>query len=80
MTKKLTLSIDSGLVEFAHQLSKQTNRPISRLFEEYLKRLKNQMDEAPLSERTSRLYGVFNSTPIPDKSKLRQKFHDKSYD
>ena len=41
MKKKLTLSINDDLIDFAHDFSKETDQSISHIVEEYLTELKN---------------------------------------
>ncbi len=40
MKKKLTLSINDDLIDFAHEFSRETNQSISHIVEEYLIELK----------------------------------------
>ena len=78
MPKKLTLNIDDELIAFAHLYSRQNSLSISKLFEQYLFRLKtaNQIEE--LNPKTSALYGIFQDSPIPDKKELRKSFHEEN--
>ena len=83
MKKKLTLSINDDLIEFAHDFSKETHQSISHIVEKYLKELKKNQDqsfeEQKLQKRIKNLYGAFESNPIPDKQDLRRAFHEKNY-
>ena len=83
MKKKLTLSINDDLIEFAHDFSKETHQSISHIVEEYLKELKKHQDqnfeEKKLQKRIEKLYGAFENNPIPDKKDLRRSFHEKNY-
>jgi hypothetical protein len=45
MKKKLTLSINDDLIDFAHDFSKETNQSISHIVEKYLAELKNQQEK-----------------------------------
>jgi len=45
MQKKLTLSINDDLIDFAHDFAEETNQSISHLFEEYLIELKSRKKE-----------------------------------
>ncbi|AZO94907.1 DUF6364 family protein [Halocella sp. SP3-1] len=78
MPKKLTLSIDEDLIKFAHHFSKETNKSISKMVEEYFLELKNQNNKNNMNPRVENLYGIFENQPIPDKKELRKMFHDKS--
>ncbi|ACL70121.1 DUF6364 family protein [Halothermothrix orenii] len=82
MQKKLTLSINEDLIEFAHVFSKKTNQSISHIVEEYLNELKkqeNNPDKNNFKPKINKLYGAFESQPIPDKKELRRNFHEKNY-
>jgi len=83
MKKKLTLSINDDLIDFAHDFSKETNQSISHIVEEYLAELKKQQEkgtkEQKLNKRIEKLYGAFENEPIPDKKDLRRAFHEKNY-
>ena len=78
MAKKLTLSIDDELISFAHNYSKQNGLSVSKLFEQYLVRLKTSDQKKELNPKTAVLYGLFQDTPIPDKKDLRNSFHEKN--
>lgn len=45
MKKKLTLSINDDLIDFAHDFSKETNQSISHIVEKYLAELKKQHEK-----------------------------------
>jgi len=77
MPKKLTLNIDDELISFAHDYSRQNGLSISKLFEQYLVRLKNTDQKKELNPKTATLYGLFQDSPIPDKMDLRKSFHEK---
>ena len=80
MPKKLTLNIDDELINFAHTYSRQNGLSISKLFEQYLSKLKTTDQKQTLNSKTSTLYGLFQDSPIPDKNQLRKTFHEKSTD
>jgi hypothetical protein len=77
VNRKLTLSMDSRVVDFAHAFSKETNKPISRIIENYFIELKNQNTTA-LPKDLEELYGIFEGTEVPDKKELRRMFHEKN--
>ncbi|MCD1656014.1 DUF6364 family protein [Treponema zuelzerae] len=77
MSKKLTLNIDDELINFAHSYSQQNGLSISKLFEQYLNRLRSTDQNQELNSKTTTLYGLFQDSPIPDKKLLRTKFHEK---
>ncbi len=83
MKKKLTLSINDDLIDFAHNFSKETHQSISHIIEDYLSELKKQKEEGTkkqkLDKRIEKLYGAFEDEPIPDKKDLRRAFHEKNY-
>ncbi len=81
MVKKLTLSIEAELVDFAHQYARKKNKSISRLIAEYLRFLKEQEEgDLALSQNLKSLYGILAEHPLPDKKRLRKEFHEKSPD
>jgi len=77
MPKKLTLNIDDELITFAHSYSQQNGLSISKLFEQYLNRLRTTDQKNTLNSKTNTLYGLFQDSPIPDKKQLRKIFHEK---
>jgi len=76
MNRKLTLSLDSDVIEFAHAFSKKTKRPISKIIENYFVELKEQKT-AVLPKDLEKLYGIFEGTEVPAKKELRRMFHEK---
>jgi hypothetical protein len=77
MNRKLTLSLDSNVVDFAHAFSKRYNKPISKIVENYFIELKEQ-NATDLPKDLEELYGIFEGTDIPDKKALRKIFHEKN--
>ena len=79
MNKKLTLSINSNIIEFAHKFSKKTNKPISKIIEDYFLQLKNKSKKktVALPKGLEELYGIFEGIEAPDKKILRRMFHVK---
>ena len=76
MNRKLTLSLDSDIIDFAHDFSKKTQRPISRIIENYFMELKEQ-NTTDLPKNLKELYGIFEGMETPDKKELRRMFHEK---
>jgi hypothetical protein len=76
MNKKLTLSMDSSVIDFAHVFSKKTNRPISKIVENYFLELKEQAP-VDLPKDLEELYGIFEGIETPGKKELRKMFHEK---
>jgi len=77
VNRKLTLSLDSKIVDFAHDFSKKTNRPISKIIENYFRELKEQNPTA-LPKDLEELYGIFEGADAPSKKELRAMFHEKN--
>jgi hypothetical protein len=77
MNRKLTLSLDSNIVDFAHAFSKRYNKPISKIVENYFIELKEQ-NTANLPKDLEELYGVFEDADTPNKKELRKMFHEKN--
>ncbi|MCD1656061.1 DUF6364 family protein [Treponema zuelzerae] len=71
------MNIDDELITFAHSYSQQNGLSISKLFEQYLNRLRSTDQNQELNSKTTTLYGLFQDSPIPDKKLLRTKFHEK---
>jgi hypothetical protein len=78
MSKKLTLSVDDELITFAHMYSRQNGLSVSKLFEQYLNRLRSTDQNQKLNPKTVNLYGIFQDSSIPDKKQLRKEFHEKN--
>jgi hypothetical protein len=77
MNRKLTLSLDSSVVDFAHAFSKKYNKPISKIVENYFIELKEQ-NGTDLPKDLEELYGIFEGMDAPNKKKLRKMFHEKN--
>lgn len=84
MKKKLTLSIEEDVIEFAHELSNKNNQSISSMIENYfitLKKQKNNNNENKLSKEVKEITGFFDEDKLPkDKKEMRKIFHEKSID
>ena len=76
MTKKLTLSMNSDIIDFAHDFSRKTKKPISKIIEDYFLELKNR-NTPDLPRDLAELYGIFDYIEAPDKKELRRIFHEK---
>ena len=79
MNRKLTLSLDSGVIEFAHDLSKKINKPVSKIIENYFIELRKQ-STSDLPKDLGELYGIFEGIKTPGKKELRRMFHEKHSD
>jgi hypothetical protein len=77
MNRKLTLSLDSNVVDFAHAFSKRYNKPISKIVENYFIELKEQ-NTTELPKDLEELYGIFEGMDAPDKKEMRKIFHEKN--
>jgi hypothetical protein len=77
MNRKLTLSLDSNVVDFAHAFSKRYNKPISKIVENYFVELKEQ-NIPELPKDLEELYGIFEGMDTPDKKEMRKIFHEKT--
>jgi hypothetical protein len=77
MNRKLTLSLDANVVDFAHAFSKRYDKPISKIVENYFIELKEQ-NAAELPKDLEELYGIFEGMDTPDKKELRKLFHEKN--
>jgi 16S rRNA C1402 N4-methylase RsmH len=77
MNKKLTLSLDSKAIDFAHSFSKKVDKPISKIIEDYFLEIKNTSN-MDIPQEVEELYGIFADMGInvPDKKELRKMFHE----
>ncbi|MDR2028514.1 MAG: DUF6364 family protein [Treponema sp.] len=75
MHKKLTLSLDSNIIDFAHDYSKKSRKPISKIIESYFIELKNK-STPEIPKEAAELYGILEGIEVPDKKELRRKFHE----
>lgn len=78
MDKKLTLTINENLIDFAKEYSKNTHQSISNILEKHLEELRDVSLTKPLPNITSRLYGALEGQELPDKKSLRRIIHEKS--
>ena len=76
MNKKLTLSLDPSIIDFAHDFSNKTKKPISKIIENYFLELKNQ-NEVNLPKDLEEFYGIFEGVEVPEKKELRRMFNEK---
>jgi hypothetical protein len=75
MNKKLTLSLDTNIIDFAHDYSRKANKPISKIIEGYFSELKTK-NNPEIPKEVTELYGILEGTSVPDKKELRRKFHE----
>ncbi|GAB6091694.1 DUF6364 family protein [Spirochaeta dissipatitropha] len=78
MNKKLTLNVDESIIDFAKKYSKVNNQSISKIFEKYLIRLKDETKDTDFSDDARELYGIINKESFPDKKVIRKSFYEKS--
>jgi hypothetical protein len=78
MNRKLTLSLDSKVIDFAHDFSKKANKPISKIVENYFMELSNK-NTTGLPKDLEELYGMFEGINAPDKKEIRKMFHEKHH-
>ena len=80
MTKKLTLTIDDRVIEFAKAYASRTRQSVSSIVEHYFERLGAEVDLADLSPQAAALYGSLENSPLPDKHEIHAQFHEKDSD
>ncbi|MDF1568277.1 MAG: DUF6364 family protein [Spirochaetaceae bacterium] len=80
MNKKLTLTIDDKIIEFAHHYSKETDQSISAMVEKYFRNLQRSNQDSDFSPVTLKLRGVLKGHTVPEKHELRRMFHEKNLD
>jgi hypothetical protein len=80
MNKKLTLSLNAAIIDFAHEFSKKTKKPISKIIEDYFSQLRNKdtdKKKLALPKSLADLYGIFEGIEVPDKKTLRKMYHER---
>jgi hypothetical protein len=77
--KKLTLSLDANVIDFAHDFSKKVQKPISKIIENYFIELRMK-NTTGLPKDLEELYGIFEGIDAPDKKEIRKMFHEKHSD
>jgi hypothetical protein len=75
MTKKLTLSLDTDVIDFARDFSRRAHKPLSKIVENYLLELKTR-NTPEIPREVSELYGILEGIKVPDKKELRREFHE----
>ncbi|GHV19684.1 hypothetical protein FACS189494_01950 [Spirochaetia bacterium] len=76
MNRKLTVSLDGDVIDFAHTFSRKTQQPISKIIENYFQELRN-VKEIDLPADMAELYGIFEGSKAPGKKEVRKMFHEK---
>jgi hypothetical protein len=74
MNRKLTLSLDTQVIDFAHEFSKKAHKPISKIIENYFIELRNK-NETGLPKDLEELYGIFEGIDAPDKKEIRKSYY-----
>lgn len=75
MNQKLILDIDADIAEFAHSYSEKSGRPVSKIVENFFRKLKATTNPE-IPEEVAQLRGVLKGKNIPDKKELRKIFHE----
>ena len=76
MSENLVLNMDSSVIEFANDFSRKTNKPLSKIIEEYFIELMGKNSNTS-SQNFLELYGIFEGINSPKKNGLRKMFHEK---
>ena len=77
MSRKLTLTIDDHVVEFAKAYARKSHQSISSIVERYFSRLESEASLDTLTPVASELYGISEKNPLPGKRTMRATFHEK---
>jgi hypothetical protein len=78
MNRKLTLSLDAAVIDFAHEYARQNQQSISKVVENYFVEQQNKSEtKLDLPPKLAELYGIFAGKNAPDKKELRRMFHEK---
>ncbi|MDR1832081.1 MAG: DUF6364 family protein [Fusobacteriaceae bacterium] len=79
MTKKLTLSLDPSVIDFAHNFSKKSSVSISKIVENYFRELmKPEPDD--MKREVIAMCGILAGRNLPDKKQMRKIFHEDHID
>ncbi len=71
--KKLTLSLDEDIIEFAHKLAKEKNDSISNMVGEFFRNMhKNRKEYVPRNPVIKSLYGYYKGRSLPNSKKEMQ--------
>jgi hypothetical protein len=79
MNRKLTLSLDQKIIDFAHGYSRKNRQSISKIVEAYFIHLKEE-NSLTVSDNISDLYGITADDKLPDKKEIHKAFNEKSTD
>ena len=79
INQKLTLSLDTDIVNFAHFYSKKSGRPVSKIVENYFRELKMRVNP-DIPKEVAELRGILKGAKLPDKKELRRIFHEDRFD
>ncbi|MDR1997723.1 MAG: DUF6364 family protein [Candidatus Margulisbacteria bacterium] len=77
MNRKLTLSLDAKVIDFAHDFAKKADKPISKIVENYFREIKSQ-SQLNIPAGVEELHGIFagRGIKVPDKKALRRRYHE----
>jgi hypothetical protein len=67
MSEDLTLSMYSEVIEFANNFSQRTNKPLSKIIEDYLIELREK-NTNDLPKDIQEFYGIFEGIDVSDKN------------
>jgi hypothetical protein len=80
MNRKLTLSLDAAVIDFAHEYARQNQQSVSKMVENYFVEQQSKSEaKLDLPPKLAELYGVFAGKSVPDKKELRRMFHEKHH-
>ena len=75
MTQKLTLSLDSDIIQFAHSYSKKSGRPVSQIVENYFRELK-ALANPDIPREIAELRGLLKGSKMLSSKELGRMFHE----
>lgn len=76
MSTKLTLSIDSDVIEKAKQYAKKHRRSLSNIVEDYLKAISGSKEKEEIDELDPDVKALWNSVKIPDDKDYKELLQD----
>jgi hypothetical protein len=79
MNRKLTLSLDAAVIDFAHEYARQNRQSISKVVENYfVEQSRKTRGQPPIFSELRKLRGILKDANIPDSKKERRKMYYES--
>ncbi|MDR2428761.1 MAG: DUF6364 family protein [Candidatus Margulisbacteria bacterium] len=81
MNRKLTLSLDAAVIDFAHEYARQNQQSVSKVVENYfVEQSQKTREQQAIFPKLHKLRGILKGANIPDSKKERRKmYHESKY-